>query len=148
MEIKKVVFLLWFFLFLYIALPAAHSQEKNFQYEKYTRRKPENPVSPLSLSYMFLVLAIMGTSIVFLVWFLKKLTKNHFAKTKSLVLKESLYLGNKSYLHVVEIAGSSFVLGATPHSIQTIAQIPLQQPLPCFEKALNQAIEKQETLTV
>ncbi len=119
-----------------------YCQEKNLQYEKYMR-KPEMSISPLSLGYLFLVLLLMSLSIIAIVWILKKLTKGNLGKGKSLSLKESLYLGNKSYLHLVDIADKTFVLGVTPHSIQTIAQISLNSDKPCFEKILTETIEKQ-----
>lgn len=83
------------------------------------------PVSPGRL-----ILALVGTSvaIILAVWLLKKLMTGRLPHGRILCLKESLYLGNKTFLHAVEIRGKLVVIGTGPQPLTIIAQLDTGSP--------------------
>jgi flagellar biogenesis protein FliO len=114
-------------LIIFSATFLAAEEKKN----DYGRWQPPKGMPELSLGYLLFVFVMIATAIVLVLWLAKKWQGCRFASARRLILKESLYLGNKTFLHAVEIDGRLVVLGVGPQPIQVISEaVPPESSAP------------------
>lgn len=129
---------------LFVAM--ANAQEKNAAQNRW---RPPQGVPELSIGYLLGVLLLFAVAIIAVVWLAKKWTNCRFAGTRHLVLKESLYLGNKTFLHAVEIDGRLVVVGVGPHPIQIVSESVSEatESIPSFTQTLTAAVAAPPAVT-
>ena len=135
-------------------LPA---QQNKFDYSRYLHHQQDYAMP--SLLFMTLVMAAIGLAIVASIWLLKKVGSGRFLSGKEMTLKESLYLGNKTYLHLVQVRDKLVVIGCAPQSITTLLEMTISeanpsassvtptQTSPPFSKVLSTLIDSQANVS-
>ena len=101
------------------------AQQKKFDYSRYSQRKQDYAVP--SLFFMTAVMAAIAVAIVLTIWLLKKVGSGKFLPGKEMTLKESLYLGDKTHLHLVLVRGKLLVIGSGPHPITTLLEMTVAE---------------------
>ncbi len=65
-------------------------------------------------------------------------------KTRRLRVAETVSLGEKRFVSIIEVDGVSFLIGGGTSNLALLAQLPAPNPQPGFSDALTQAADAQE----
>ncbi|BBM84998.1 flagellar biosynthetic protein FliO [Candidatus Uabimicrobium amorphum] len=100
----------------------------DLDYQKYLTKKAE-PIKFPTATYVVSVISVIFIIFIVVITFVKKLWFPHgkLPEGKRLVLRETIYLGNKTFLHAVQIKDKLMIIGVSPHNISNVTELNIDE---------------------